>query len=149
MLYVFRKNVFTLFLKKQEMTSRVDNLIYLLKTLYSGGLSFSELHSIIKISTRLAEIITRSRYSNIFPRTVFHGITIQEIITDSITPLFTSALGSNDIPLRKALLNWDENIQNEESAYFFLSQIISNRIEQEISKKLKEADLSSVIFDCR
>ncbi|MCL5030253.1 MAG: hypothetical protein M1480_14675 [Bacteroidetes bacterium] len=122
------------------MTSQIDNPTHLLKALYEKNLSYNELHALIKVTIRLAEIIARSRYNYVFQRTVFHGITIQEIITDSITPLFIGSKTNEEIPLKKALLTWSQPLDSEESAYFFLSQIIGSRIEQEISKKLKETD---------
>jgi hypothetical protein len=67
----------------------------------------------------------------------YHGL--QNLCADVIAELFIKDT-SAEFPIRKALMGWDKEITDEASAYYFLSKLIGNRIEQEIAKKLKEAD---------
>lgn len=68
------------------------------------------------------------------------GLTIEDLAFDAVTPLFTRQNSDSELPIIKALTKWSEPVDSDEAAYFFLSQLIGNRVEQEISKKLKESD---------
>lgn len=69
-----------------------------------------------------------------------HGLTLKDLAVDAIIPLFIRTNPNSDIPIKRSLINWDREINSDAEAHFFLFQIIGNRIEQEIAKKLKEAD---------
>ncbi len=110
-----------------------------LKKLLTAGFSKNDLNQIICQSSKIASGVLRKRYENDFNSFSNQGLPLQDLAIDSIVPLFVKDK-SGELPLRKALLSWDKEIIDEASAYYFLSKIIGNRVEQEIAKKLKEAD---------
>jgi len=83
--------------------------------------------------------LLNKKYQTDFSNLLYLGLTFQDFAIDAVTPLFIQDK-SGELPIRKALLSWDKEINDEASAYYFLSKIIGNRIEQEIARKLKEAD---------
>lgn len=107
--------------------------------LNSSELTHSQLITLVNYSSKIALSLLSSKFKNEIVKFFYSQITIQDFAIDSITPLFIKDK-SGELPIRKALLNWDKEINDEASAYYFLSKIIGNRIEQEIAKKLKEAD---------
>ena len=110
----------------------------LLQKLLLQDLSSLEQRSLIDQCSRIALAILATKYKNSqFPN---RDLSAEDLASDAIIPLFLKTNPEDSIAIRKSLQNWNEPIDSDESAYFFLSRIIGNRIEQEISKKLKEAD---------
>ena len=128
-----------------SLLSQINSLLH--KNTYE--ISQNELKYIINLCSKIAVAILKKRFVSRCQYFLYQDLTFQDIASDAITPLFLKSNSKDSIPIRKSLQSWSEPIDSEESAYFFLSQIISSRIDQEISKKLKEADLSSVRFNCR
>lgn len=64
---------------------------------------------------------------------------LQDLAIDAISSLFVKN-GNGKYPICKSFEEWNPSIRNEEDALFFLNKLTSNRVEQHISKCLKEAD---------
>lgn len=94
---------------------------------------------LVPLCLKIAFSFLSEKFHNEYHKFFHQRSTLKDIATDAITPLFIKN-SSGEIPIRKAFLSWDKEISDEASAYYFLSKIIGNRIEQEIAKKLKEAD---------
>lgn len=107
--------------------------------LNNGEIEQPLLKLLITHSSKIAINLLQKKFNYDFHKFLSRGLTLQDLATDAIAPLFIKGK-SGELPIRKALQNWDKEITDEASAYYFLSKIISNRIEQEIAKKLKEAD---------
>ena len=107
--------------------------------LLNSELEQNQLKLLITHSAKIAFAKLRVRYPTESNKFSHQGTPFQDISTDAIAPLFIKDK-SGELPFRKALLNRDKEITDDASAYYFLSKIIGNRIDQEISKKLKEAD---------
>ena len=107
--------------------------------LLNSELEQNQLKLLITHSAKIASAQLRIRYAGELNRFSYQGTPFQDISTDAIAPLFIKDK-SGELPFRKALLNWDKEITDDASAYYFLSKIIGNRIDQEIAKKLREAD---------
>lgn len=116
-----------------------NQILYLLNQIIDGELQLNELKDLVGLCSKIALSVLRNRYESHSNRFLTQGLTFNDIALDSIASFFIKDK-SGELPLRKALLSWDKEIKDEASAYYFLSKIISNRIEQEIAKKLKEAD---------
>jgi hypothetical protein len=99
-----------------------------------------ELRKLINQSAKIALVCLQRRYENDWRAFSYQGLTLQDIAVDAIVPLFVKSNQDEPLPIKKALVKWTEPIETEAAAYFFFSKIIGNRIEQEISRKLKEAD---------
>ncbi len=111
----------------------------LLKELLNIIPSQYRLNLLINQTVKIAVSLLSKNYKYEVNKFSVLQISLADLATDAITPLFIKDK-SGELPIRKALLSWDKEISDESSAYYFLSKIISNRIEQEIAKKLKEAD---------
>lgn len=88
---------------------------------------------------RIASSFLRSSYNKVGKNSFSTYEDTNELSVTAITPLFVKDK-NGETPLRRAFLNWDKKITDEASAYFFLYQIITSRLEQEIIKKIKEND---------
>jgi hypothetical protein len=64
---------------------------------------------------------------------------LQDLAIDAISSLFIKN-GNGKYPICKSFEEWNPSIRNEEDALFFLNKLTANRVEQHISKCLKEAD---------
>lgn len=117
----------------------VSPLTFLLNKLKENDVSAQEKRELISSCSNIALIFLSKKIHHEYHKFLQQGLTLQDIAADAITPLFIEDK-SGELPLRKALLNWDKEIADEASAYYFLSKIIGTRIEQEHAKKLKEAD---------
>lgn len=117
----------------------VKQLFEILSSLKGNSITDLEIHKLIISSSRIA-LSLLSKGVGFYPSSFLQDkISLTDIACDSVTPLFIRTK-SGDLPIRKALLSWDKQIIDEASAHYFLYKIISGRIEQETSKKLKEAD---------
>lgn len=67
-------------------------------------------------------------------------LTLDSIATDALTPLFIRSSDKDPIGLRRSLHLWENPIENENHADFFLHKVVWNRINQHITKILKEND---------
>ena len=77
----------------------------------------------------------------------FHS-TPESVARDAITQLFLKANSNNHYIIVDLIKNWNPPIKSENDALFFLNKVISNRIEQHISLRLRESDpLFSKILD--
>lgn len=111
----------------------LDIILKLRQNLLAGH----ELSPLISFISKLALTLITKRNGLSFLN--YSETSISDLASDSILPLFI-ADKSGELPIRKALLNWDKQIIDEASANYFLYKIINSRIEQETAKKLKEAD---------
>ncbi|MBX3006800.1 MAG: hypothetical protein KF816_02115 [Melioribacteraceae bacterium] len=98
------------------------------------------MRELVVYCVKIASICLRSHHLSDCTRFSNQGLTLEDIAFDAVSPLFIKRNCESELPLKRALLNWDKPIDSEQEAYFFLSQLIGSRVEQEISKKLKEAD---------
>lgn len=114
-------------------------LALLLNKLKENDVSSQEKRELISSCSKIALIFLSKRIPHERNKFFQQELTLQDLASDSITPLFIKDK-SGVLPIRKALLSWDKEIVDDTSAFYFLTKIIGGRIEQEISKKLKEAD---------
>lgn len=114
------------------------HLINTLTSLKNYSEKESEIRKLIQITNKLALTIISKRDDS--SKFIYVGEnSFNDLATDSITPLFTQDR-TGELPLRKALMKWDKEINDDASAYYFLYKIINSRIDQESTRKLKEAD---------
>ncbi|PKL82148.1 MAG: hypothetical protein CVV24_11580 [Ignavibacteriae bacterium HGW-Ignavibacteriae-3] len=111
----------------------------LLHQLRQENPAFQGINELVGFCSKIAIKILYKRNFNEFPGSMNSYFQTGDIAADSIAPLFIKDK-SGELPIRKALLSWDKEIKDEASAYYFLVKLISNRIEQETAKSLKEAD---------
>lgn len=107
--------------------------------LNSLELTQSQLIILVNYSSKIAISLLSNKFKNEIIKFFYSQTPIHDLAIDAIAPLFIQDK-HGELPIRKSLLSWDKEITDEASAYYFLSKIISHRIEQEFAKKLKEAD---------
>lgn len=112
-------------------------------------LEFGEgnLNSIIELSYKVAEYYLRTVHQENCKILNYTEDEIRDIAIDAITPLFTKE-GNNVLPIINAYNNWHPVIETEEELKFFINKVVSTRVEQHITKSLKETDpLFDTIFN--
>lgn len=112
------------------------DLYEILKKLKVGSLQLNEKNLIINYCVKQALLIINN---NNFKFSLPKDLTSQDLANDAISSLFIPDKNYN-LPIVNALNNWNEPINDEISAKYFLFKIINNRLEQELAKKLKEFD---------
>lgn len=97
------------------------------------------MRELVSLCSKVAFIVLYKRVNDGSQFLINNVSNLKDVAIDAIVPLFI-ANKCGELPLRNVLLNWDKEINDEASAYYFLHKIICNRIEQEQAKRLKEAD---------
>lgn len=115
----------------------------LLQKIQSNTITQRELKSLIEISYNIAYSFLKNFYkTKINFRSTNHD-SIRDIAVDTIIPLFIrNNLG--ELGIKRSLENWDDSIQSDVDADYFLSKLIWKRADQTITNLLKERD---PIFD--
>lgn len=100
----------------------------------------SELVEFIEKIVRIGESYIHYNYSRIKNLLSPGQNILRDLAIEAITPLFLKSNSDRNFIICDVIRNWDPPIKSEEDTYFFLNKIISNRIEQHISQKLRESD---------
>jgi hypothetical protein len=96
------------------------------------------LNSVIERSFKIAIFYLRSVHPRNYKFLDYNEDTIKCLAIDAITPLFTST--GNVLPVKEAFDNWHPAIETEEEFSFFINKIVSNKVEQHITKLLQQKD---------
>jgi hypothetical protein len=67
-------------------------------------------------------------------------LTLQELAIDCIAGLFVNENNSEIISLKQTFNNWEPVVTTEDDCIYFLNKVVASRVEQHISKLLKEDD---------
>ena len=110
-----------------------------LQILCSNKYNRKGLDNFIEKLTKLAESYIRYNYSRIKKLIQPQQSSFRNIALEAITPLFLDS-NNNQLVIVDLIKNWNPPIKSEEEALFFLNKVISNRVEQHISLKLRESD---------
>ena len=110
-----------------------------LQNLCSNKYNHKALDSFIEKIAKIAESYIRYNYSRIKKFVHPQKSSFSNIAMEAITPLFLDS-NNNQYVIVDLIKNWNPPIKSEEEALFFLNKVISNRIEQHISLKLRESD---------
>jgi len=79
----------------------------------------------------------RSRIQKIFEK---DALSIEDLAIDSIVRLFTIPAECDQPAILTAFQNWQPKIESEEDTMFFLSKVVSNRVDQYITTLLRSTD---------
>lgn len=111
----------------------------ILKRIIDNSTNVNDIYFLIRCCLKISFSLLAKNFQTETSKFFYSQTTIQDLAIDTITPLFIKDK-FGELPIRKALINWDKEIVDDASANYFLYKIISKRIEQELAKKLKEAD---------
>ena len=113
------------------------NLVSIFKNFKNKPQSTPELNFLIKISYRISLSIIKTRFSSRLSKNV--ELSFEDLAIDSIVPLFVKNK-AGEYGIKIAIDNWDDSLELELDIEFFLSKIIFKRVEQTITKYIKEKD---------
>ena len=99
-----------------------------------------DLDNFIEKLTKIAESYIRYNYSRIKKIVNPFQDSFRSIALEAITPMFLESNYNDQFIIVDLIKNWNPPINSEEESLFFLNKVISNRIEQHISLKLRESD---------
>ena len=121
------------------MDSKSFNIVEIFKKLTQTELNREEINFLIYKSYRISNSLLKTKFkTNLhFLRDDIHSI--EDIAMDSIVPLFVYN-GSGQLGLTRAILKWNDSLDSEESAEYFLSRIIWRRVDQTVTGILRERD---------
>ncbi|MCH8032177.1 MAG: hypothetical protein IH950_00280 [Bacteroidetes bacterium] len=108
--------------------------------LCDGEYTTGELNNFIERLFKIGESYLNHRYSRIKNLVNSNQDTLEEIAIEAIAPLFQNANYNNHFNIVDDIRNWNPPINSENESLFFLNKIISNRMEQHISRMLRESD---------
>ncbi|MCH7963138.1 MAG: hypothetical protein IH852_04280 [Bacteroidetes bacterium] len=108
--------------------------------LCDGEYTTGELNNFIERLFKIGESYLNHRYSRIKNLVNSNQDTLEEIAIEAIAPLFKNANYNNHFNIVDDIRNWNPPINSENESLFFLNKIISNRMEQHISRMLRESD---------
>ena len=112
------------------------SILDIFEKLEKNILSRKELNYLIKKSYLISSAFLKSKYGS---KIAIPQKNFEDIAMDAIVPLFTEK-SNGKIGLLNSLQKWQDKIVNESDADFFLSSVIWRRVEQTVSKELKEND---------
>jgi len=99
----------------------------------------AELNSLIESCYNISLSILKSKFSTNGLQLFYDGLQIEDVAMDAIIPLFVNN-SEGLLGIERSMMVWDKNIDDEAEAEHFLVQIIWKRVEQTITKLLKERD---------
>jgi len=111
-----------------------------IEKLKKGNCGQQELNILLDQALQTALIFARKKYEGKWDKFTHLQVSIEDLCVDAVTPLFIESNEGEGIGLKKSLAEWETPILKESHAHFFLFKVVTHRIEQEITKKLKEAD---------
>lgn len=117
---------------------QIDKLSILLK-IKEDRFTSLELHNLIKYTYSIAKSILRNNFINKLYLQKKDFLTVEDVAMDSITQLFVKN-SNNELGIKKTLLNWNDNIDSEADADYFIHKLVWSRIEQTITKIIKDRD---------
>jgi len=100
----------------------------------------TELNNFIERLFKIGESYLQHRYNRIKNLVNSSQDLLEEIAIEAIAPLFQNANYNNHFKIVDDIRNWNPPINSENESLFFLNKIISNRVEQHISLRLRESD---------
>jgi hypothetical protein len=129
-------------------TREIYSLYKFLLKLCDGRYEQTELNAFIEKLVKIGEDYIGYSYNRIKKLVNPNQSSSRNISLEAITPLFLNADYNNHFVIVDIIKKWDPPIKSEEESLFFLNKVISNRIEQHISLKLRESDpLYSKLLD--
>lgn len=102
-----------------------------------------ELNSLIKYCYNIALSSIKSRLTKYYSYNFDNGFSFESLASDAIVPLFIKN-GKHKFGLKRSIELWNDPIESNSDAEYFLSRIIWKRVEQTISQFFKDND---PIFD--
>lgn len=108
--------------------------------LFSDSGSQSSINQLVEKTFKIAVSYLRFNHKKIVKIFSIEEVTVEEVAISAITPLFCKESEEQFIPIIREFNSWQPPIASEDETLFFLNTIITSRVEQHISRMLKEHD---------
>jgi len=108
--------------------------------LFSDSGSQSSINQLVEKTFKIAVSYLRFNHKKIAKIFSIEEVTVEEVAISAITPLFCKESEEQFIPIIREFNSWQPPIASEDETLFFLNTIITSRVEQHISRMLKEHD---------
>jgi hypothetical protein len=115
------------------------NIVEIFKKLTYTDLNREEINFLIDKSYRISISFLKTKFKTNLHFLRDDNHTLEDIAMDSIVPLFVNN-SSGKLGLARALQKWDDNLDTEDSAEYFLSRIVWRRVDQTVTSILRERD---------
>jgi hypothetical protein len=109
-------------------------------SLFSDSGSQSSINQLVEKSFKIALTYLRYNQKRISKVFAAEELTVEEVAISAITPLFCKESEEQFIPIIREFNSWQPSITSKDETLFFLNTIITSRVEQHISRMLKEHD---------
>lgn len=118
-----------------------DSSIFdILNNISSGIIDRCQVNTLIELANNFAFTYLKYRYKNLGKILLTEDITIKEMALDAIAPLFERNEKGEFVRIAKAFNSWQPQIDNEETALFFINRIVSKATEKYVSEILRQSD---------
>ncbi|MBM4171256.1 MAG: hypothetical protein FJ214_05240 [Ignavibacteria bacterium] len=122
-------------------SEKINNNLALLKELTSSKeVGNYTLKKLISISCKYAISYLCTKYAKDRIKFLNLGFTFEDIANDSIIPLLLKNSKTKEIGIVKSYKDWKAPINTDAQAQYFFYRIITNRVDQEVTKILRDAD---------
>lgn len=116
------------------------SVLHILNSICDRKVSRIEINFLIELAQKFAFTYLKYRYKNLSKVLLAEDVTLQELSTDAIAPLFERDEAGVFIKIQSAFENWQPPIETEEAALFFLNRIVAKSTEKSVSEILRQSD---------
>ncbi len=117
-----------------------ENIFKYVGKIKSGEITRSELRELIEHCTSIALSILDRKYAKLARIFSINGYSFEDVAVDSITSLFIIHNKIEMSGIKKSIDNWKNEIATPANADFFIFTLVSKRVEQTLTKFLREID---------
>ena len=116
------------------------SVLHILYSICAKEVTRIEVNYLIELTQKFAYSYLKHRYKNLSRTLLAEDVTLQELSTDAIAPLFERNEAGTFIRIQSSFQNWQPPIETEESALFFLNRIVAKSTEKYVSELLRQSD---------
>lgn len=130
----------------QGKLMKQQSVYFILKQLSNNNFEYKKFNFLVEKVFKIAHMYIFHNMTRI-PSSTTDGHSNKDHAIEAISELFIKNK-NNSYPICNSFNNWRPSISNEDETLFFLYKVTSSRVEQYITKSLKEADpISAKILD--
>lgn len=116
------------------------SLYTLFAQLKEGAIEHRMLNLLIKICFKLAVFKVRKNFSRVLNINRRWELSAEDIAVESIASLFINNDKQGMLNIRHMLIKWNENVETEMDALFFLNKAVGLGVDQQMKKMLRDSD---------
>ena len=121
------------------MGDYISNLAEILNEVQFSNISRKKINFLISKSYRISNSFLQAKFKNNLKSLQNDILTIDDIAMTAIIPLFLKN-EDGEMGIKSSISKWNDKLETESDCEFFLSRIIWRRVDQAVTKILKERD---------